>query len=262
MATSERDAARKADLTVEEDFGSLPNELGIELCRARSATEEPSGATGCQEAWAGFKARCGAKTAPRPVGRVAADSGSHGVVDDVANRFEQMLVRLDCRRREPRLEEVPAVAVTLVEAPRVRTVQSMHSVREVGSGQRCEHVKVTRHKAIGDARPSESVNGLRQKAHEQTPVGVVEKDRGSPDAARRDVQGDADRLNAVCSTQLLETLDGFVRGVEMAAVAAARADVASCLARFTHQIRDGGHDRPCLAASPGCHRVSRDGAAS
>jgi len=87
--------------------------------RRRTPAEMSTDASRREEPWTALEARSSTETAPFPVCWVVAQACCDGVQHDVANRVEEVRLRLDRDRGVARLEEMTDVAVTLVEAPRV-----------------------------------------------------------------------------------------------------------------------------------------------
>jgi hypothetical protein len=78
--------------------------------------------------------------------------------------------------------------MSFVELLRVAALQPLHSTREVGPGGVEHEVEVRRHEAEGVDRPVEAVGAAAKVEEELAPVGDVEEDVASLDAARQHVE--------------------------------------------------------------------------
>src|SRR5439155_8033327 len=111
--------------------------------------------------------------APRPLGKVRADSCSHRVHDDVATEGEQVRFALDEDRAIARLEDVAAAVMPYVEPLCIAPVQLPHAARQVW--QRCldHEVVVVVHEAVRVAEPREALDDMSEEAEEVLPIDGV-----------------------------------------------------------------------------------------
>lgn len=70
---------------------------------------------------------CAAEARPGPVGRVLAQACADRIKGDISKGFFEMIIGLDCTRAKPSLEKMTIEGVTIVEFPRVSTVELMHA---------------------------------------------------------------------------------------------------------------------------------------
>jgi hypothetical protein len=114
---------------------------------------------------------------PRPVLRLLAEAGSHGVLEDVPDRIEEVLVGLDLSGSKAPLEEMatpPArieirLAAVVVQAA-VPALEPLHPLREVRARNRQYQVKMVGHHAKRVDDPVVPTLGQLDQRNEDTRV--------------------------------------------------------------------------------------------
>jgi hypothetical protein len=104
---------------------------------------------------------------------VVAEPGGHGVGEDVGDGCLEVLVGVEHAGAEAGAEEVAVAGVAAVEALRVRAVQPLHAVGEVGSRRVDDEVVVRVHEAEGVTAPAVALDRLGQQLEEEDAVGLV-----------------------------------------------------------------------------------------
>jgi hypothetical protein len=104
---------------------------------------------------------------------VVAEAGGHGVGEDVRDGALVVLVGVEDACVEASAEEVAVARVAAVEALRVRAVQPLHAVGEVGSRRVDDEVVVRVHEAEGVAAPAVALDRLGQQFEEEDAVVVI-----------------------------------------------------------------------------------------
>jgi hypothetical protein len=113
---------------------------------------------------------------PRPVRREASKTGPDGVLEDVLEDGEVVLVALDHARAEAAAEDVVAEAVALVEPARVGAVQVAHAVGEVRLGCLEDEVVVRSEQAVGVEAPAVAPDHPPKQVEEDLAIAVLEED--------------------------------------------------------------------------------------
>jgi hypothetical protein len=112
------------------------------------------------------------------VGRIVAEAGLDGVLEDVVDRCREVLVRLDHRGGEAVAEEVATAAVAFVELLSVTAVQAVEAGRELAPRCLDDHVVVRAHEAEGVDPPPKPLDDPREQAEKVPPVVVAREQRG------------------------------------------------------------------------------------
>jgi hypothetical protein len=129
----------------------------------------------------------GRNRAPRPVRRQAGEARPDGVLEDVFERGDVVLVALDDTCAEAAAENVVTEAVPLVEPARVRAVQVTHPVGEVRLRGLEDEVVVRSEQAVGVEAPVVAVDHAPKEVEEDAAIAVLEEDERAPVPDRGDV---------------------------------------------------------------------------
>jgi len=107
---------------------------------------------------------------------------------------------------EPPLDDVADPLVPSVESLGVPAVEAPHPAREIGHGSLQQQVEVVRHEAVRVEAPLVAPDDLSQPVEEEEAVPVVEEDRLTGVASRRDVVERSGELDAKgsCRGQIME----------------------------------------------------------
>ena len=95
-------------------------------------------------------------SAPGPVFDPIAKTRLDRVLEDVPRSLGEVILALQNVRLEPLFEDVSAPVMTRVEALRIEPVQTVHSAGQRFSARLEEKVVVSRHQAVGVARPKKA----------------------------------------------------------------------------------------------------------
>jgi hypothetical protein len=119
---------------------------------------------------------------------MVAEAGGHGVGEDVRDGVLVVLVGVEHACLEAGAEEVAVAGVAAVEALRVRAVQPLHAVGEVGARGVDDKVVVRVHEAEGVAVPAVALDRLAQQFEEEDAVVVILEQALGEDGVRGDVE--------------------------------------------------------------------------
>jgi hypothetical protein len=131
-----------------------------------------------------------------------------GVVEDVLERLQELLLGLDLLRPEALAEDVVLPAVALVECACVLAVQVAHAVGEVRQGRLDDEVVVVAEQAARVQAPAVAPPDAFQDLEEDAAVAVVPEDRRVVVPLRADVVEGAGREVAVRTSHRTERSAG------------------------------------------------------
>jgi hypothetical protein len=131
-----------------------------------------------------------------------------GVLEDVLERLQELLLGLDLLRPESLAEDVVLPAVALVERARVLAVEVAHAVGEVRQGCLDDEVVVVAEEAARVQAPAVAPADAFQDLEEHAAVAIVPEDRRVVVPFRADVVEGAGSEVAVRASHRIERSSG------------------------------------------------------
>lgn len=112
---------------------------------------------------------------------------SNGIEHDVARTLEQLRLRFNAPGEVVRPKEMPRPPMAFIEAPHIRSQETLHSTREIRFRRAREKVKVIRHERIRVNQPYLRKDFSREEPEELIAIVPVDERRLSITSAAADV---------------------------------------------------------------------------